>query len=358
MNGLPLAPPEASTFAPSVDALFLFEVIVAGFFCFGIFFSIVYFCIRYRRRSEYEVPPKMPKHYTLELAWTIVPFIFMLIYYFWGAEMYVDMKKPAQNGLEIHVIAKQWMWKIEHPEGVREINALHVPVDVPIKLVLASQDVIHDFYVPAFRMKQDVVPGSFVTEWFEATHTGTYHFFCAQFCGVGHSTMRGLVYVMTQHDYNAWLAGAVPGESAAAAGSHLFTALGCVECHGERAPTLAGLYESTVHLEDGRTMVADEEYLRDAILSPSGQRVAGYAPIMPSFLGQISEEQLYQLIEYIKSLETVRNLPAGNVSQPPAPKLIAPSTRPAPGAQPGSIENFPPAESTWPLPPRQEGQNP
>ncbi len=261
------------------------------------------------------------------------------------------MKRPAGQGIEIHVIGKQWMWKIEHPEGVREIDELHIPVGVPIKLVLASQDVIHDFFIPAFRMKQDVVPGSYVTEWCQPTRTGTYHLFCSQYCGAGHSNMVGTIYVMTQPDYQAWLAGAVPAETPAAAGKQLFTSLGCVQCHGQRAPSLAGLYGSKVSLQDGSTITADEEYLRDSILNPSSQIVAGYPAVMPSYLGQISEEQLYELIQYIKSLKPVRNLPADQVSQRPAPALAAPATRPAPGDQPGAVPNFPPAETPYPPPP-------
>jgi cytochrome c oxidase subunit 2 len=358
VTGVPFAPPEASTFAPQVDALFLFELGIAAFFTFLIFTCIVYFCIRYRRRSDDEIPPKMPHHYGLEATWTVVPFLLMLVMYFWGAGLYVHMKRPAEHGMEIHVIGKQWMWKIEHPEGVREIDEMHVPVGVPIKLVLASQDVIHDFFIPAFRMKQDLIPGSYVTEWFQATQTGTYYLFCSQYCGAGHSSMVGKIYVMSQSDYEAWLAGAVPAETPAAAGQQLFTSLGCVQCHGQRAPTLAGLYGSKVSLQDGSTVVADEQYLRNAITDPSGQIVAGFPAVMPSYLGQISEEQLYELIQYIKSLTPVRNLPPGEMSQPPAPALGAPATRPAPGDQPGSVPNFPPAETPYPPPPPPPTQGP
>jgi cytochrome c oxidase subunit II len=346
MNGIPFVPPEGSTFAPQVDALFLYEAGIAGFFIILIFGCIIYFCIRYRRMSDDEIPPKLPSHYGLEVTWTIVPFLLMLSMYFWGADVYVNMKKPAEHALVIHVIAKQWMWKIEHPEGVREIDELHCPVGVPVKLILASQDVIHDFFVPAFRMKQDVVPGSYVTEWFEATQVGTYYLFCAQYCGAGHSTMTGKIVVMNQHDYGAWLAGAIPAESPAVSGHQLFTTLGCVQCHGQRAPTLAGLYGSKVTLEDGRTLIVDDEYLRTAITDPSSQIVAGFPAVMPSFQGQVSEDQLFDLIEYIKSLAPVRNNGAGNVSQPPAPKLSWPVTRPAPAGQPNVTPNFPPAEGS------------
>jgi cytochrome c oxidase subunit 2 len=355
VSGIPFVPSEGSTFAAKVDALFLFELTVAAFFTFLIFTCIVYFCIRYRRRSEDEIPPKMPSHYGLEITWTIVPFLLMLVMYFWGASLYVDMKRPGENGLEIHVIAKQWMWKIEHPEGVREINELHVPVGIPVRLILASQDVIHDFFVPAFRMKQDLIPGSYVTEWFQATQAGTFRLFCAQYCGMGHSTMVGKVVVLSPHDYQAWVAGAGPAEPPAAAGKKLFTTYGCVQCHGQRAPTLAGLYGSKVALQDGRMVIADEQYLRMAITDPSSQIVAGYPAIMPSFKGQLSEEQLYELIQFIKSLTPVRNTPYGNISQPPAAPLGAPSTQPAPGDQPQVVPNFPPAERPDSPPSQQQG---
>jgi cytochrome c oxidase subunit 2 len=344
MNGVPFVPPQASTFAPQVDDLFLFELAIAAFFTCGIAGFIVYFCIRYRRRSDDEIPPKMPHYYALEIAWTLIPFGLMLVMFFWGADLYVNMKRPGEQGLEIHVVGKQWMWKIEHPEGVREINELHVPVGVPVKLVMASQDVIHDFFVPAFRMKQDLVPGSYVTEWFEATQIGTYRLFCAQYCGSGHSTMVGKVIVMNQHDYQAWISGSIPAESLAAAGHQLFTSLGCVQCHGQRAPTMAGLYGSIVTLEDGSNRIVDEQYLRTAITDPSSQIVAGYPPVMPSFKNQISEDQIFDLIEYIKSLAPARNNPAGNVGQPPAAPLSEPSTHPAPSEQPRETPNFPPAE--------------
>jgi cytochrome c oxidase subunit II len=350
MTGVPFTPPQASTFAPQVDALFVFELGIAVFFIFLIFTCIVFFCIRYRRRSEDEIPPKMPSYYALEIAWTIIPFLLMLVMYFWGAKLYVHAQRPAEHAMELHVIGKQWMWKIEHPEGVREINEMHVPAGVPIKLVLASQDVIHDFFVPAFRMKQDLIPGSYVTEWFQATQTGTYHLFCSQYCGEGHSNMVGKIIVLSQPDYQAWIAGAAPAENPAAAGKQLFTSLGCVQCHSQRAPSLAGVYGSRVSLQDGSVVIADEQYLRDSITNPSNQIVAGYPAVMPSYFGQISEEQLYELIQFIKSLGTVRNLPTGRVSQPPAPALAAPSTRPAAGDQPGSIPNFPPAETPYPPP--------
>jgi cytochrome c oxidase subunit 2 len=353
LGWVPFAPERASTTAGDVDALFLFELGVSLFFIVVILLFIAFFVIRYRRQSDDEIPPKQPSHYGLEIAWTLVPFLFMLVFFFWGADLYVKLKKPVDgNAMVIHVIAKQWMWKIEHASGAREINELHVPRGQTVKLILASQDVIHDFFVPAFRMKQDVVPGSYVTEWFNATRDGEFHFFCAQYCGMNHSKMVGKVVVMEPADFQAWLAGAVPAESPAAAGSKLFAVLGCNVCHGQRAPTMAGLFASQVPLQDGSTVVADEDYLRRSITDPASQIVAGYPPIMPSYQN-LTEDQLEELIAYIKSLSTVYDVtPATGPSTAPAP-LVGPSTRPAPGDQPGTVPDFPPAENTVPVvPPR------
>lgn len=341
MSAIPLIPIRASTGAGQIDNVFIFELLVSAFFIVLIFTLIIYFAIRYRRQSEDEIPPDIGNHYGLEATWTAIPFILMMIMFFWGAKIYVDQKQPLEHGLEIHVIGKQWMWKVEHPGGVREINELHVPLGEPVKLILTSQDVIHDFFVPEFRMKQDVVPGSYVTEWFTATRPGTYHIFCSQYCGTDHAKMVGHVVVMTPSDYQAWRAGSIPAESPAASGAKLFTAYGCANCHGQLAPTLAGLYGRMVKLQDGTTVKADEAYLRRAIEVPASQIVAGFPVIMPSFKGQLSEEQLADLISYIKSLANVRNTSPGTTL--PAP-LIAPSTQPAPGDQPRVVPNHPPAE--------------
>lgn len=350
VTGIPFGPVRASTVAPQVDALFLFATGISLFFVLLIFVFIVYFAIRYRRRSENEIPPQPGSHYALEATWTIIPFCILMILYFWGAGLYARLKKPAAYALEIHVLGKQWMWKIEHPEGVREINELHVPIGRPVKLVMTSQDVIHDFFIPAFRIKQDVLPGSYVTEWFQATRSGQYHIFCAQYCGTLHSRMVGTLYAMEPGDYQAWLAGAIPSEPPASAGAKLFSSYGCITCHGQRAPTMAGLYGSTVTLQDGSTVQADVNYLRDSILNPASQIVAGYPPVMPSYQGQLSEEQLFQLVAYIKSLAVVRNVPPGQV-------MDAPSTAPAVGDQPAVVPNFPPAQTPYPIERPAQGVN-
>src|SRR5258706_979876 len=294
MHDIPFAPSRASTVAREVDGLFLFELAVAAFFVFLIFILIVYYAIRYRRRFNDEIPEQQATHHGLEATWTSVVVILVMVFFCWGAKLVVTVKKPLENAMEIHVLGKQWMWKIEHPGGVREINSLHVPVGQPIRLIMASQDVIHDFFVPAFRIKQDVLPGSYVTQWFTATEPGEYHLFCSQYCGTDHANMVGTVTVMLPMDYQAWLAGAVPAIPAAAAGEKLFTSYGCAACHGQRGPTMAGLYGRRVQLQDGSTVLADENYLRDSILHPQQQIVAGYPPAMPSYRGQPPEAQPFQ----------------------------------------------------------------
>ncbi len=298
-------PPQASALAREWDYLFYYLLAVSVLFTGLIFVLIVTFVLRYRRHSADEFPRVNIQNVWLEIAWIIIPFGFMLVMFFWGAKVYATMRRPPENAMTINVIGKQWMWKIQHPEGAREINELHVPVGQPIKLMLASQDVIHSFFIPAFRIKHDVVPGSFVSEWFVATVPGHYHIFCTQYCGTEHSRMVGEVVAMEPAAYAAWLAGTPPDEPPAVAGSRLYTTWGCSGCHGVRAPTLAGLYRSKVTLDNGSTAIADEDYLRESIIEPSAKIVAGYPPIMPSYRGQLSEEQIIQLVEYIKSLGSV-----------------------------------------------------
>lgn len=301
-----LRPTEASSIARSVDHLFYFLTLVTLFFTVLIFGLIFYFMIKYRRRSDDEMPKPVETSLSLELAWTLIPTAICAVMFIWSSSLYFQNSRPPDASMEIFVVGKQWMWKLQHPEGVQEINALHVPVGVPVKLTMTSEDVIHDFYVPAFRIKKDVLPGRYDSIWFEANQIGTYHFFCAQYCGMEHSGMIGWVTVMSQSDYAKWLSGENSGETMAAAGERLFTQLGCVTCHvadkSGRCPSLVGLYGHPVKLRDGRTLTADEAYLRSAIINPNSMPLPGYTPVMPSFQGQIGEEQLIQLIAYIKSL--------------------------------------------------------
>ncbi len=320
LEKLGLFPVAASTHAGGVDAVYFFLIGVSAFFAISIATLIVVFAIKYRRRSEDEVPQQIEGSLALELTWSIIPFGIAMVIFLWGAQLFVSLRTPPKNALDIFVVGRQWMWKVQHLEGRREINQLHVPVGRPVKLTMTSEDVIHSFFVPAFRIKQDVVPGRYTEEWFEATAVGTYHLFCSQYCGTEHSRMIGEIVVMEPADYQAWLSGggvaaaSVNGAatasagavSVATAGADLFRSLGCATCHrgkaGALGPSLAGVFGSQVHLQSGETVSADEGYLRESILQPDAKIVAGYQSLMPTFKGQVSEEGLLQLITYIKTL--------------------------------------------------------
>ncbi len=303
---IPFHPDRASTVAEGVDHLHYFLTAITLSFTAIIFLTIFYFAVKYRRRSEDEKPPQIIGSLPLELAWTLIPGLLTVVVFVWSASLYFRNSRPPAASTEVFVIGKQWMWHIQHPEGPREINELHVPVGRPVKLTMISQDVIHDFYIPAFRVKKDVLPRRYSSIWFQATKTGQFHLFCAQYCGALHSKMIGWVYVMTPTDYEQWLSGGVKGESMTTAGARLFAQLGCITCHipdgTGRGPVLQGVFGNPVKLQDGRTVIADEAYIRESILLPSAKIVAGYSPIMPTFQGQVGEDQLLQLIAYVKSL--------------------------------------------------------
>jgi cytochrome c oxidase subunit 2 len=308
-SNLPLFPEQASTIAKDVDLLFAFILVVALFFSVLIASLVVGFAIRYRRRSDDDVPEDVHGLLALELTWSLIPFGLAMVMFVWGASVYMTLARPPDNALDVYVVGKQWMWKLQHMEGRQEINELHVPVGQPVKLTLTSEDVIHSFYVPAFRIKMDAVPGRYTYAWFEATKPGTYHLFCTEYCGTQHSGMIGWVHVMERAQYQAWLAQGGMETTAlapAAAGEKLFEGMGCATCHrqtgGALGPALAGLAGKTVELEGGQTVVADEDYLRESILNPRAKLVAGYRPVMPTFQGLVSEQQLLQLIQYIKGL--------------------------------------------------------
>ncbi len=303
---LPLFPEQASTMAPRVDALYFYLLAVSGFFSVLIAVLVIVFAIRYRRRSQDDLPRPIEGSTRLEIAWSVIPLAIALTFFFWGAKLFFAMHSPPNDAIEISVVGKQWMWKIQHSDGQREINELHVPVGRPVRLTMTSEDVIHDFFVPAFRMKQDVVPGRYATAWFQATRPGRYHLFCSQYCGTKHSGMIGWIDVMEPVAYQAWLSGGAGGESLAATGAKLFVQHACNTCHRPdslaRGPNLEGLFGRTVQLADGRTLVADESYIRESIVNPNAKLVAGFQPLMPTFQGLISEEGLLQLVAYIKSL--------------------------------------------------------
>jgi cytochrome c oxidase subunit 2 len=308
MDRYSLFPEQASTFAPKVDSLFFFLVAMTAFFSILIFVLVLSFALKYRRRSS-APPPKIKPDMRLEVTWTVIPLLICMVIFFWSAKLFIQVYAKPLNPLNIHVVGKQWMWKIQHPEGNREINCLHVPIGRTVQLTISSQDVIHSFIIPAFRIKQDAVPGRYSRKSFTPTKEVTYHLFCAEYCGTEHSLMIGTVVVMEPEEYEAWLAGTAPNESMAQSGEALFKQLGCITCHGVQGPSMAGLYLSEVHFNrdtpqgSAGTTIADEDYLRESILYSTAKIVQGYSPIMPSFRGQVTEEQISQLIAYIKSLK-------------------------------------------------------
>jgi cytochrome c oxidase subunit 2 len=297
-------PEQASTLAPRVDGLYGFLLGVAAFFTGLIFFLILYFAIKYRRRPGNVLAQQVGTHNLLEAIWIIIPLAIAMVVFVWGAKLYaMVMLSPPANSLEVYAIGKQWMWKFQHPGGQREIDELHVPVGHPVKMTMTSQDAIHSFYIPAFRIKMDVLPGRYTATWFEASKPGVYHLFCAEYCGTNHSRMVGRVVALPPTQYEEWLRSNREVESMAAAGAHLFQQMGCTMCHETGlAPSLDGVFGSSVTLATGETVLADEAYMRESILDPRAKIVAGYAPIMPTFQGQLSEEQLAQLVAYIKAL--------------------------------------------------------
>jgi cytochrome c oxidase subunit II len=304
-ENLPLFPQQASTLAPRVDALYFFLILVSVFFAGLIFVLIFYFAVKYRRRSDADQPRAIEGSIPLEIVWTVVPFALTLVMFGWGAWLFAEIHTPPRGALEINVVGKQWMWKIQHPNGQQEINELHVPVGQAVKLLMTSEDVIHDFFVPAFRVKSDVLPGRYTQIWFHATKPGEYRFFCSQYCGTQHSGMIGRVIVMEIPDFQKWLSGGAAGVSTAQLGEKLFESLGCVSCHrpggAVQAPSLAGLVGKPVKLEGGKTITADESYIRESILDPRAKIVAGYQPVMPSYKGSISEDGIMQIIAYLKT---------------------------------------------------------
>ena len=305
--GFPLFPDQASTMAPRVDAVYFVLIGVSVFFATLISLAIIFFAFRYRRRSELDRPPEILGDLRLEIVWTVIPLGFTMVMFIWGAKLYYETYSPPPNAMEIHIVAKQWMWKAQHPDGRAEIDELHVPVGQPVKLLLTSQDVIHDFFVPAFRIKTDVLPGRYMTVWFEASKTGAFRLFCAEYCGTQHSGMLGRIVVMAPADYQRWLSGAPTGRTMAQTGARLFQSLGCVACHidtdTERGPALAGLVGQQVRLQSGKVALADESYIRESIVNPQAKIVAGYRPLMPTFKGLVSEEGISQIIAYLKTLE-------------------------------------------------------
>jgi cytochrome c oxidase subunit 2 len=327
MKEIALFPEQASTTAHQVDRLFYFLMAVCGAMGVLIACLLIYFAVRYRRRLDQFDPPEETKASRgLEWFWTLSPVAVFVVMFAWGAELYVGAFRAPEDATTIYCVAKQWMWKFQHPEGQREINALHVPAGKPIKILLTSEDVIHSFFVPAFRVHMDVLPDRYSSAWFEASRPGSYHLFCSQYCGTSHASMIGTVVVLPAADYQVWLEEHAEG-SLALEGRKTFLKYRCLSCHSAdenaRAPVLEGLYERTVPLRDGGAVLADEAYFRESIVHPAAKVVAGYQAIMPTFQGQISEQEIVSLIAYFKSLQ--------------------------PGETPQRVEAYPPPADTPPI---------
>ena len=316
LNNFPLWPQQASTIAGNVDALYIFLLIVTGMMALLVFSLVIFFAARFRHRPGVRAE-QVEGSTPLEVVWSTIPFLIFMVIFGWGAVVFFKERTPPADATEVYVVAKQWMWKLEHAEGQREINELHVPVGRDVKLIMTSQDVIHSFYIPAFRIKQDVLPGRYTVEWFKATKPGVYHLFCAEYCGTQHSGMVGSIVVQQPADYEAWMAGASTGPLSVS-GEKIFAELGCSSCHRSdmqgRGPNLQGVFGNPVQLEDGRTMIADENYLRQCILDPGSKRLKGFQPIMPTFQGLVDEEQVNALVAYIKAMSISKPMDGAKTS--------------------------------------------
>lgn len=327
MGGLPLFPEAASSFASEVDALYFFIVAVSAFFTIAISAAVVFFGFRYRRRHAEEIGAHIEGSLPLELLWSIIPTIISMVMFAWGAKLFYEIRRPPAEALQIYAVGKQWMWKFQHTGGQREINELHVPTGRPVKVLVTSEDVLHDLYFPAFRTKIDAIPGRYQPLWFTATKPGRYHIFCAEYCGTKHSGMIGTVVVMEPQQYQDWLAGGGTEGTMAERGAKLFNDLACNTCHLDsgqgRGPSLKDIVGKPVELTNGTTVLVDEGYLRESILNSQAKIVKGFTPLMPTFQGLVSEEGLAALIEHIKSLSPQAAAPvpapADSTSTPAAP---------------------------------------
>ncbi|MBS0526511.1 MAG: cytochrome c oxidase subunit II [Proteobacteria bacterium] len=306
MSALPFWPHEASAYSAEIDHLALAFTVLIVLLSAPVFVLMIIFAVKYRRGRTADRRHPVNSRIGFEISWAVIPFAAMLVFYVWSTRLYFQQHHPPGNALEIQVVAKQWMWKFQHPGGQREINELHVPIGRPILLTLASQDVIHDLYVPALRLKQDVVPGRYTSLWFDADTVGVYRLQCSQFCGADHAVMGGYVHLLSPSDYARWLEQAGTDMSLASQGAALFRTRGCSGCHGAaatvKAPKLEGLFGHEVPLSDGSVVTADAQYIRDSILMPHAQVAAGYPDIMPTFQNVLAEDDVLKLVAYIKSL--------------------------------------------------------
>lgn len=327
---IPLFPDQASSFAWQVDALYFYIIAVCLFFGVGVVIFLALFAFKYRETEKFATPEEIHGSNVLEITWTAIPFVIAMTIFVFGTYVFFNLYRMPAEATEIYVVGKQWMWKFQHGTGQREINELHVPVGTKIKLIMTTEDVLHDVYIPAFRTKADVVPGRYTYLWFEATKPGKYHLYCAEYCGLNHSGMGGWVYVMEQRDYDNWLAGNVTNQTPVEAGQDLFqNKLGCASCHQDnsqgRGPSLKGLFGKDQKLTNGQTVKVDESYIHESILNPQGQIAEGFQPIMPTFKGQVTEEQINNIVAYIKSLN-----PSAAPSSTTAAKPAAPAANTAP----------------------------
>ncbi|HVT12088.1 MAG TPA: cytochrome c oxidase subunit II [Fimbriimonadaceae bacterium] len=343
----PVSPPPASNFASEVDLVFYGLVILTVVFTALVGVFVLAFAIRYRQGTKVDRSRPVHEHLPLEITWSVIPLILGLVMFFLGAKAFVHMRRPPANATEIFVIGKQWMWHIEHSNGVRENNMLHVPIGVPVKLTMISQDVLHAMYIPAFRVQYHVVPGRYTMLWFTATKTGEYHMFCNMYCGVQHSEMVGTVVAMEPQDYAAWLANGgneVKPMTMEQRGAKSFAVRGCANCHTgsdtERAPTLYGISGKTRHMQDGSNVVADESYIRESIVNPYNRLSAGYTQTMPVYANQMSEDEILDLIAYIKGLGGPKPAVAGGPQTGQVAGKMAPPVVNADGAI-GARENPP-----------------
>jgi cytochrome c oxidase subunit 2 len=316
LEGIPLFPEQASTLAPQVDNLYFFVLAITAFFALLVVVLVVIFAVKYRDDSGLKVGGPPEGSIPLEIGWAVIPFLIAMVIFVYSTVVFFNLVRPPDQTLEIYSTGKRWMWRFQHIDGQSEINELHVPTGRPVKVTFTSEDVIHNLFIPAFRVKADAIPGRYSSIWFTPTKAGEYHLFCAEYCGTKHSGMVGRVVVMEPNQYQAWLSSGA-GQSMSARGERLFQQLACASCHlsdgSGRGPSLAGRFGAQVTLADGAAVTVDDTYIRESILRPQAKLVSGYQPLMPTFQGQVNEEGVMSLIEYIKSLQ------AANPSAPAPP---------------------------------------
>ena len=324
--GIPIFPEQASTFAKDVDALYFFVFATSAFFAVVVAIAVIYFGIRYHKTHDGEIGARIEGNLPLELLWSVIPTIIAMVMFGWGASVFYHLRRPPAEAMHIYAVGKQWMWKFQHLEGQREINELHIPAGRPIKITISSEDVLHSLFFPAFRTKMDAIPGRYTELWFDAQTPGQYHIFCTEYCGTNHAGMIGTVTVMEPANYQLWLQGGGMEGTLAQRGAKLFNDLACSTCHLDtgqgRGPSLKDIVGTTVELQNGSSVTVDEAYLRESILNSQAKVVKGFQPLMPTFQGLISEENLVALIEHVKSLS------------PNATSAAAPATSAAPAAAP------------------------